>query len=82
MLLGVPCVAADVGGISSIFENGKDGILYEVGNVETLAKSVNRIFENPDETEMFRKNAREHALVTHNPDENFKRLLEIYREIV
>ena len=26
MLLGVPCVAADVGGISSIFENGKDGI--------------------------------------------------------
>ena len=82
MLLGVPCVAADVGGISSIFENGKDGILYEVGNVETLAKSVNRIFENPDETEMFRKNAREHALVTPNPDENFKRLLEIYREIV
>lgn len=29
MLLGMPCVSADVGGLSSIFEGGKDGILYE-----------------------------------------------------
>jgi glycosyltransferase involved in cell wall biosynthesis len=28
MLLGVPCVSADVGGISSIFTNGQDGLLY------------------------------------------------------
>lgn len=29
MLLGVPCVAANVGGISTIFSHGEDGILYE-----------------------------------------------------
>lgn len=29
MLLGVPCVSAAVGGIASIFDGGKDGILYE-----------------------------------------------------
>lgn len=29
MLLGMPCVSADVGGISSIFTPGEDGILYE-----------------------------------------------------
>ena len=29
MLLGVPCVAADVGGISTIFSDGVDGILYK-----------------------------------------------------
>lgn len=28
MILGVPCVSADVGGISSIFTDKKDGILY------------------------------------------------------
>ncbi len=28
MLLGMPCVSADVGGIPSLFEDGKDGILY------------------------------------------------------
>lgn len=36
MLLGVPCVAANVGGIPSLFEDGRDGILYEGYNgVET-----------------------------------------------
>lgn len=29
MLLGMPCVSADVGGIPSIFTDGEDGILYE-----------------------------------------------------
>lgn len=29
MLLGMPCVSADVGGIPSIFTHGEDGILYE-----------------------------------------------------
>ena len=29
MILGVPCVSAEVGGIASIFTDGKDGILYQ-----------------------------------------------------
>lgn len=29
MLLGMPCVSADVGGIPSIFRDGEDGILYQ-----------------------------------------------------
>ena len=29
MILGMPCVSADVGGIPSIFTGGEDGILYE-----------------------------------------------------
>lgn len=29
MLLGMPCVSADVGGIPSMFTDGEDGILYE-----------------------------------------------------
>ena len=28
MLLGMPCVSAEVGGIASIFTGGEDGILY------------------------------------------------------
>ena len=28
MLLGMPCVSADVGGIPSIFTDGEDGLLY------------------------------------------------------
>lgn len=34
MLLGMPCVSADVGGISSIFTHGEDGVLYEGHRLE------------------------------------------------
>lgn len=29
MLLGVPCIAADVGGVPDLFRDGQDGILYQ-----------------------------------------------------
>lgn len=35
MLLGMPCVAADVGGISSLFTDNEDGILYAGYESET-----------------------------------------------
>lgn len=38
MLLGMPCVSADVGGISSIFTPGEDGILYEGHRLEAELK--------------------------------------------
>ena len=34
MLLGMPCVSADVGGISSIFTRGEDGVMYEGHRLE------------------------------------------------
>lgn len=39
MLLGMPCVSADVGGISSIFTGGEDGILY--GGFQMPGKRIN-----------------------------------------
>lgn len=50
MLLGMPCVSADVGGIPSLFSDGKDGILYEgyrIGN--TLKNSKSNLNEENEE---------------------------------
>ena len=82
MILGVPAIASDAGGISSIFADKKDGLLFEMGNSEALADCVIRLFDEPERMKEYSKNAKEHAGKTHNPDENFKRLLEIYQEIV
>lgn len=52
MLLGVPCVSADVGGIPSIFTGGEDGILYE-GFRSPLNKFNNTSnLKNNDEKQM------------------------------
>ncbi len=96
MLLGVPCVSAEVGGVGSIFAGGRDGILYEgfsredpersgpegaARNAANLAKAVIRMWSDPEKREFYRKNAREHAMRTHDPETNYRRLVEIYEEI-
>ena len=81
MLLKVPCVAARVGGIPSIFDDGRDGILYEAGDVKGLKEAVARIWRDPDLAAEFTDHARRHALVTHDAKSNFGRLTEIYTRI-
>ncbi len=104
MLLGVPCVSADVGGIPSIFENGKDGILYggfkteknefdnicdgknmKMNTADDIAKSLYNavigIWGNEKDRERFCKNARNHALITHDREKNYEKMVTIYAEI-
>ena len=82
MLLGVPVVASDVGGVHNLLDDGKDGFLYPKDKPKRLKDSILRIFEDDKLAVLLSSNAKEHALKTHDPDTNYKRLLEIYREIV
>ena len=81
MLLGVPCVAADVGGIHNILVSGGDGVLYPAGSVEGLAEKVIEIFTKEAITEKYSDNARRHARETHDADQNYYKLIRIYQEI-
>lgn len=81
MLLGVPVVAARVGGIPSMVDEGKDGILFEKGNSEELADGILSIWDDPMIAAVYGDNARKHARITHDPDRNYDRLIEIYRDI-
>lgn len=92
MLLGMPCVSADVGGISSVFTGGRDGILYEGYTCcqneqqlkaisKRLASAVLEMWGSPEKMEEYCKNARNHAAETHDRKKNYQRLLEIYAEI-
>lgn len=82
MLLGVPAVAAAVGGIPSMLEDGKEGLLYEAGNVRKLADCILRTWEEKEETARRAEAARCRAFQVHDGDRNYERLLAIYKEIV
>ena len=82
MLLGVPTVAARCGGIPSMLNEHKDGLLFEKGNPEDLAKAVLQMWDEPVIAAVYGDNASIHARVTHNPDANYKRLIEIYETII
>lgn len=91
MLLGVPCVSADVGGVPSLFQGGVDGILYQGFRaegetsleevVEHLKQAVLEMLSDPVKAKEYGENARKHALSTHNKEKNYYRMMEIYADI-
>ena len=80
MLLGVPCVAADVGGVCSMMQPG-EGFAYQSTAPYMLAEYIMRVFEMQDQAEQMGAQARKAALCTHDPEKNLSDLLNIYREI-
>ena len=80
MLLGMPVVAAAVGGIPSLINDGKDGLLYEPGNIRDLSAAIEITWDMETALELA-KGAANRAKKTHNRIINYMRLWEIYREI-
>lgn len=81
MLLGVPVVAADTGGIPSMISDETEGLLYEPGNVKQLAECIIKVWKKPEETAARAEKARARARKAHDGNTNYERLLAIYREI-
>lgn len=59
MSYGLPIVATNVGGISEIVENGKDGLLCDPRNHKSLAENITKIIENKELRNNLSKNARQ-----------------------
>ena len=81
MLLGMPVVAAKVGGIGDLVLDGEEGILFPGGKADELAEGVKTVFYEKDLAAWLGGNAKKRAQVRHNPDTNYRRLLEIYRSM-
>ncbi|MBR5597803.1 MAG: glycosyltransferase family 4 protein [Lachnospiraceae bacterium] len=82
MLLGTPVVASYTGGIPSMVTDGKEGLLFEKGNVTALAKAIMKTWEDSALVDEMSKNAGNRARQTHDADENYKTLIAIYKNIV
>ena len=81
MLLGVPSVAADVGGVKNLMCNGEEGLVYLSGDVKALTEDILQLFALEDRAAALGENARAHALKTHDPEKNLLDLIHIYQQI-
>lgn len=81
MLLGVPSVAADVGGVRNLLTDETEGFIYSSGDVTALAKQIIRLFAMEEEASRLGESAHSHAKKTHNPGNNLRELIKIYNEI-
>lgn len=81
MLLGVPCVAADVGGVTTMMTHETEGFVYQSTAPYMLAHYIKNVFAMGERAAAMGQAARAHARKTHDPETNLRDLLGIYEEI-
>ena len=81
MLLGVPCVASNVGGVTDLLSHKKEGFVYQSTAPYMLAHYIMEVFAMQDKAEQIGAAAKQKAVVTHSPEANCNRLLDIYYKI-
>ncbi|MBO0938820.1 glycosyltransferase family 4 protein [Fibrella sp. HMF5335] len=79
-LAGLPVVATNVGGVSSLIEHTKTGILSPL-NPTALADAVMYLFRRPEARKAIRIAARQIALKRHDPDTIVDNTCAIYSTI-
>lgn len=82
MLVGTPCVAAYVGGVPDMAEDGKEALFYRNDDPQLLAWNIKRIFDSDELALKLSENGRKRARVTHDPKINADTLLSVYKTII
>lgn len=80
MLLGTPCIAADVGGVTSLAESS-EAFIYPWDEPYMLAYYLDKVFQGGEKISQMSENARNRAMRTYDVRKNAEDLLHIYRKI-
>ncbi len=78
MLLGMPVIASDVGGMKSLIRHEQEGLLYQSDAPYMLADSILRIFDDKDCAIRMGQRASERAASIHDRTINTKCMADIY----
>jgi glycosyltransferase involved in cell wall biosynthesis len=81
MLAGMPVIANYSGGIPSLLESEKEGILLQEGDPFSMASAILEIGNNPEKAIILGENARKRALQRHHPETIVNTLLSIYQTV-
>lgn len=82
MILGVPVVASDVGGVNSMITHKIEGLLYPFNEEAMIAEYVCQIFDDNRLAKQLSGNARRRALLCHDKENNYENMLNGYRQII
>jgi glycosyltransferase involved in cell wall biosynthesis len=82
MAASVPVVAANVGGVPDLVEDGKTGLLCDPLNATSMGGVVEKILAQPELARTLAAEAKRQAEERFHPSVIARRHLEIYREVL
>ena len=82
MACGTPVIASNCGPIPEIISNGYDGLLVDPDNVEALATSVIRLYNDTELQKTLGQHARETVLNTFDKDDVIEKNVTLYKNML
>ena len=79
---GTPVIASKTGAMMELIEEGKNGLLFEPGNIEDLEEKILSCIENPKLIIPMRRYAREIAEKKYSYEVGYKNLMQIYNRLL
>jgi glycosyltransferase involved in cell wall biosynthesis len=81
MMLGIPVVATSVGGVPSLVDDGRTGLLVPAGDAAALADALGRLVRSPELRERLGDAAARHAASEFSAVRTAQRYLRLYRSL-
>ena len=82
MATGLPPIVSSVGNIPSVIEDGKNGLLIEPKNPDSISNALNRIMDNKLLLGKWGKNAHEYARDNFSTEVAVKKLSNVIHEVL
>lgn len=76
-MCGTPVLGADIGGIPELIRDGETGELFPSGNMKELKRSIQKLWNDHQRTELYRRNC---AKIQYDTVEDYvEKLMKIYK---
>jgi glycosyltransferase involved in cell wall biosynthesis len=82
MAHGKPVIACEGQGIAAVVEDNSTGLFVKPNDVETLARAMNSLLENPQRGHEIGERAKKLVLGSYTWEKNARRYIEIYEELL
>lgn len=80
--IGLPIIATYVGGIPSLIDNGKEGLLVPANDPFTMAQEIMSLAKDDERQNLYSHFSQKRAKDRHNPEHIFLDLMKCYNTII
>ena len=77
--MGLPVMAADIGGVPELIIEGKNGWIFTAGNFDELNKKIISLYKQRDKIKLMSENCRR-SVAKYNIDNYTEKILELANE--
>lgn len=82
MIAGIPVIGSDSGANMELIKDGFNGFIYNLGNSNELAETIEKYYLNSKLLECNSINAQNYALENYTSSINSQKIYDVYRELI